>query len=134
MEKQKQYEVMRMKRGLLFIQLSLVYFCIAIIIGLVMSIQHNYVFTGVHVHVNLLGWVSMALFGILYKLYPEASETKLATFHLYAYNIFFPLMMIGLSLVLMKYEGIGTPITAVSSIVVVLATIVFTWNFFKVKE
>lgn len=123
-----------MKRGLAFIQISLIYFCIAILIGLVMSIQHNYLFTPVHVHMNLLGWMSMALFGILYKLYPEAAETKLATFHLYAYNISFPVMMIGLSLVLMKYEGLGTPITAISSIVVVLSTILFTWNFFKVKE
>jgi cbb3-type cytochrome oxidase subunit 1 len=35
----------------------------------------------VHAHLNLLGWASLALFGIVYRLYPELAARRLAAVH-----------------------------------------------------
>ena len=35
-----------------------------------MSITHSYDYASVHAHVNLLGWASLALAGVIYVLFP----------------------------------------------------------------
>jgi hypothetical protein len=54
--------------GVRFLKIAAVYFFIAVCIGLVMGITHNFMFTSVHAHLNLLGWVSMALFILFIRL------------------------------------------------------------------
>lgn len=58
--------------NLRFFKIAAVYFVIAIILGIIMGIRHDFSLTSVHAHLNLLGWVSMALFGTIYHLYPAA--------------------------------------------------------------
>jgi hypothetical protein len=38
------------------------------VLGIVMGIQENFALAPVHTHVNLVGWVSLALFGICYRV------------------------------------------------------------------
>jgi membrane protein YdbS with pleckstrin-like domain len=45
-----------------WIDIAAVYFLVAVVLGLAMSAAHDYTLKGVHVHLNLLGWVSVALF------------------------------------------------------------------------
>lgn len=47
--------------GRRFLKIAVVYFSIGVLIGLTMGIIHDFTLTSVHAHVNLLGWVSMAL-------------------------------------------------------------------------
>ncbi len=35
----------------------------------------------VHTHINLVGWASLALFGVIYRLYPELAASRLALVH-----------------------------------------------------
>ena len=64
--------------GSRLIKISAVYFVIGVILGLYMSIAHSYVLSSVHVHINLLGWVSLALAGIIYTLFPESCFNKIS--------------------------------------------------------
>lgn len=82
--------------GVKLIKISVVYFSLSVILGLYMSMAQNYSYTGVHAHMNLLGWTSLTLAGILYLLFPRASETTLAKIHFWMHNIGLPLMMGGL--------------------------------------
>lgn len=54
---------------------------VGVSLGLVMAIRHDFMLAPVHAHLNLLGWVSLALFGIVYRIYPELAERKLAAVH-----------------------------------------------------
>ena len=40
-----------------FFKVAAVYFVIAIILGIIMGIVHDFTLTSVHAHLNLLGWV-----------------------------------------------------------------------------
>ena len=54
--------------GIKFIKVSVVYFTIGVLLGMYMSMEHDYVLKGVHVHISLLGWASLALAGIIYYI------------------------------------------------------------------
>ncbi|WP_417897113.1 cytochrome-c oxidase [Bacillus haimaensis] len=83
--------------GIRLIKISAVYFLIGVGIGYYMSTAHDYSLTPVHVHINLLGWSSLTLAGIIYHLFPSVGKTKLALSHFWLHNIGLPLMMIGLA-------------------------------------
>ena len=47
-------------------------------LGLFMSASGNHAMHPVHAHLNLLGWVTLALFGLYYRAWPAAAATGLA--------------------------------------------------------
>jgi cbb3-type cytochrome oxidase subunit 1 len=113
--------------GTRFIKISAVYFAIGVSLGLYMSIAHSYELSSVHVHINLLGWVSLAIAGIIYTLFPDLASTKLAKAHFWLHNITLPIMMLGLSFILYGQDA-WTPIVAISGTILVLAIILFALN------
>ncbi len=48
---------------------------IGVSLGIYMGISHDHVLAPVHVHLNLIGWVSMFLFGLFYKVHPSSIGT-----------------------------------------------------------
>lgn len=114
-----------------FFKVASVYFVIAIILGIIMGIRHDFSLTSVHAHLNLLGWVSMALFGTIYYLYPAAGSSKLATIHFWLHNIGVPVMQGGITLLMLTENGVFTVFAIIGSLVVVLGGILFAVNVFK---
>lgn len=49
--------------------------------GIQMAISQDHLMSGAHAHLNLVGWTTMALFGIYYRLTPQAAGTWLARVH-----------------------------------------------------
>ena len=43
-----------------------------------MGVNEDLQLVAVHTHVNLVGWASLALFGVIYRLYPELAASRLA--------------------------------------------------------
>lgn len=113
--------------GIKFIKVSVVYFVIGVLLGMYMSIVHDYALTGVHAHVNLLGWASFALSGVIYWLFPEAGRSMLAKIHFWLHNIGLPLMMIGLTLLLSGMPSFEVMIPIGASLVVI-SVILFAVN------
>lgn len=50
-------------------------------LAIYMAIAHDFTLAPVHAHANLVGFVSLSLFGIVYRLYPELAERPLAKIH-----------------------------------------------------
>lgn len=65
-----------------FLLLSAACLIAGVSLGIGMGIAHDFQFAPVHAHINLLGFVSLAVFGIVYKLYPELGRSRLAAAHL----------------------------------------------------
>lgn len=116
--------------GIRFIKISVFYFVLGVCIGLFMSISHSFTLTPVHVHINLLGWTSMTLAGIIYYLFPETANNKLAKTHFWLHNISLPVMMIGLAFVVYGNDSF-IPVTATGGTVLVIAIIIFAINIFS---
>jgi len=62
-----------------FIRLSMVYFLMGSILGVLMIMRPEWViiYRPVHVHLNLLGWVSMLIYGVGYHILPRFSGQPL---------------------------------------------------------
>ena len=50
-------------------------------LGISMGTSQDFQFAPVHAHINLVGWVSLALFGLAYRAYPQLAERRIAMFH-----------------------------------------------------
>ena len=48
--------------------------------GIVMAISQDHSAMPAHAHLNLLGWVSLFLFGIFYHLHPAIDRSRAALF------------------------------------------------------
>ncbi len=76
-----------------FIKCAMIYFIIAALIGLDMAVSgHLYPYMQIHAHFNLLGWMSMMIFGVGYHILPRFSgnplwSEKLSVWHLWLSNI-----------------------------------------------
>jgi hypothetical protein len=50
-------------------------------LGIFMAMNKDYQLAPVHAHVNLVGWVSLAIFGLTYRAFPRLKDTRLAGLH-----------------------------------------------------
>ena len=82
--------------GITFLKISVVYFLIGISFGMYMSMTHVFDFASVHAHINLLGWASFALAGLIYHLFPALADHALGKAHFWLANIGLPIMMLSL--------------------------------------
>jgi len=117
--------------GLKLIKISSVYFAIGILLGYYMSVSHSYELTPVHVHINLLGWTSLTLAGILYHLFPSLTASKLSKWHFWLHNIGLPIMMISLAMIVAAQNAAFVPGTAIGATLTALGILLFVWNILK---
>ncbi|WP_248927010.1 cytochrome-c oxidase [Paenibacillus hamazuiensis] len=112
------------------IKIASLYFVFGVFFGMFMSITHHLEYGSVHAHINLVGWVSLCLAGLIYSVYPQSGETKLAKTHFWLHNIGLPIMMIGLALLVSGVAG-TEPIIAVGGTLTAIGVLLFVINIFK---
>ena len=95
-----------------------------------MGMSENFILKDVHAHVNLLGWATMALMGLIYKVYPDAAATTLAKVHFWMHSTALPLLMIALAVLFMGNPGIG-PVVGILSIITGIGVIVYCINILR---
>jgi hypothetical protein len=72
-----------MKRiDLAFLLLAAASLVTGVTMGIAMSASHDFSLSPVHAHLNLLGWTSLALFGLVHRAYPQLAEQRFAMTHL----------------------------------------------------
>jgi hypothetical protein len=110
-----------------FLKIAVVYFAIGVCLGLYMGVSENFTQRDTHAHINLLGWVSSALFAVIYRHWPNLAEGAAAQAHFWLYNLGLVAMVIGL---FCKFQGVALPVPAleVGATVVVLAVLIFAGN------
>jgi hypothetical protein len=64
-----------------FLLLAVACLIVGVCLGIYMGINQDFQLSPVHAHLNLVGWVSMALFGLVYRLYPDLMKSRLARLH-----------------------------------------------------
>lgn len=65
-----------------FLRFGVLFGFIGVSIGYYMGASHDFTASPVHAHINLLGWVSMFLYGLFYRVLPEAAQGLLPKLHL----------------------------------------------------
>lgn len=113
-----------------FFRLAVLYVIAGISLGLFMAGSHDYSLTPAHAHLNLLGWVTMSIFAVFYRLWPAAAASKLAKVHFWLYVPAHFLQMVFLFLFLRGNKGVE-PVLAIVSMLVAAAVIVFAVNLWR---
>jgi hypothetical protein len=98
--------------------------------GISMAISNDHAAMPAHAHLNLLGWVSLFLFGIFYFLHPAVDRSRTAMVQVVIWIIATVILTVGVGLVHTGH-AVGDPIAAVGSLVVLGDMLLFAWIVFR---
>jgi hypothetical protein len=113
-------------RSRAWFRVAIVYFVVAVALGIVMGASGDHTLIAVHAHLNLLGWVAMALFALIGMAHPAITEGPIATAQFWLHNIGVPVMLGALALRLKGYTAVE-PVIGLASIVVGIGVLLFAW-------
>jgi hypothetical protein len=119
-----------MKASILSFRAAVLLVIAGMLWGIVMGISEDHSTMPAHAHLNLLGWVSLFLFGIYYHLHPTIDCKRLASLQVWVWIIGTVILTIGVGLVHSGHT-IGDPIAAVSSLIVFADMLLFGWLVFR---
>jgi cbb3-type cytochrome oxidase subunit 1 len=117
-----------------FIVMSIVYLGVAAIIGILMLGNQNMLgLKFVHSHLNMLGWVSMMIYGVGYHILPRFMgrplySNKVAEAQFYLANISLITMLVFYTLNLYAANDTFRVLTVVSGAVQAVAVFLFFYN------
>ncbi len=97
---------------------------IGISIGIYMGVTEDHTLGPVHAHLNLLGWVTLFLFGLYYRTH-EHAEVRLAVLQVSTSTVGYLSMLTGLSGLLLTGQEIYLPLAIVGSVLVWLGMLTF---------
>lgn len=115
--------------GIIWLRLAVIYLIVGIALGIAMGATENFTLRPVHAHVNLLGWATLAVAGLLYTVFPKAGESRLAKAHFWLLNVSMPVMLVALTIMLLGNPG-AIPVLAISEIVAAAGMVAFAINVF----
>ena len=117
-----------MRYDLIFLTTALLCLLVGEGVGIYMGMAQNFLLSPAHAHLNVLGWVTLAAFGLMHRAYPGLASSRLAAPQCalaVASNIAMPT---GLALMLLDVD---TTLLKIASLGVILATALFVLMFVR---
>jgi hypothetical protein len=97
-----------------FLQVGVLFALCGMALGVWMGKTGDFVLSPVHAHINLLGWVSMLLYGLFYRAIPSAAEGTLPVVHFWLSLVSLMAMIPLLSMFLLGHAAYDMPLGIVS--------------------
>jgi cbb3-type cytochrome oxidase subunit 1 len=122
-----------------FIRSSLVWLGVGVLIGVAMAVQPAAAaFRTAHMHANLLGFVSMMIFGVAYHVIPRFTGRPLhsrraAELHLWVANCGLAGMVAGFVLRVFRWE-LGMPVLGVGAVLSATGAMLFIHNIWRTLD
>jgi cbb3-type cytochrome oxidase subunit 1 len=107
-----------------FLQLGVVAALVGMVMGTAMGATQDFTLAPAHAHLNLLGWVSMMIYGLFYRAVPSAAQGRLplAQFWLATLGVIVFVPSLVLELMGRREASAGL---AVGSVLTVLSMVLF---------
>jgi heme/copper-type cytochrome/quinol oxidase subunit 1 len=118
---------MRVMKGIdaLFLRIAVLYVIAGMALGIFMAVSEDHTMMPAHAHMNLLGWVSMALYAGVYRIWPETAQSPLARWHFWLANIGTLTAVVGIAGIMGGYpDGFG-PVAGIGSILALASMLLF---------
>lgn len=112
---------------------SISYLVIGIGMGVFMGASQDHSLFPAHAHINLLGWVTMVLTGLLYRSFPAAAESALARWHFWLYQLAVPVMLVAVVAIYLGHPE-ADPVAGAASVVVLVSVLLFWWAIFSARH
>ena len=112
-----------------FLLLATLSLIVGVCLGIWMGIVHDFQFAPVHAHLNLLGWVSLSIFGLAYRAYPALAESWIAPTHFGIAVVAVVVFPIGIAL---SVSGVTVALAIVGSLIWLAAVLLFLANLVRI--
>lgn len=119
--------------GVVWLKLAVLYFIVGVGLGIYMAASGDHVLFPVHAHINLLGWVSLALIGLIYRQFPDIAGNKLATIQFWLHNAALPVAMLALVGVLRGNAALE-PVAGLGASVIGVSVVLFAVNLLRTSR
>jgi len=129
----------RITMGAWWVRISAIYFILGIVVGLFMSATIQLQWGAAHAHVNVVGWLSTGLIGVIYAVYPKAGNSRLGVWNFWLYNIGLPILLLSMFMIHMEprfesWMDFSHIFTFTGGGMVAIGIILFIVNVFKNLE
>ena len=111
-------------------KLAVLFVIAGMAMGIGMAASQNHAIMPAHAHLNLLGWVSLFLFGVYYERRPALNVSRLALIQVVLWSVGTLTMTIAVAAIHLGYHA-ADPIAAISSIIVLIAMLMFAYAVFR---
>lgn len=111
-------------------KLAVLFVITGIAMGIGMAASQDHSIMPAHAHLNLLGWVSLFLFGIYYERRPALDASRLALIQVAIWSIGTIVLTIAVAAIHMGYTA-ADPIAAIASLVVLAGMLLFAYFVFR---
>ena len=98
--------------------------------GIFMAASRDHSSMPAHAHLNLLGWVSLFLFGIYYRMHPKADLSRLAVTQVGMWAVGTVILTIAVAAIHAGYDA-ADPIAAFASLTIVASMLLFAFIVFR---
>ncbi|MGO4707340.1 hypothetical protein AB4072_16370 [Microvirga sp. 2MCAF38] len=109
---------------------AVTFIIVGIAMGIGMAATQDHSIMPAHAHLNLLGWVSLFLFGLYYERRPALDTSRLAFIQVGLWSVGTIVMTIAVAAIHLGYTA-ADPAAAVASLIVLAATLLFAYLVFR---
>ncbi|WP_289035524.1 hypothetical protein [uncultured Roseibium sp.] len=110
---------------------GVIYVIAGMAFGIHLSATHDYTLAPVHAHLNLIGWVTMGLFGLYYHAVPTAADGLLAKIHFGVATVGLWLITPGIAFAIQEK---GETLAKLGSIVSLASAVIFLIVVFRSRQ
>jgi hypothetical protein len=111
-------------------RLAVLFVIAGMAMGIGMAISRDHSIMPAHAHLNLLGWVSLFLFGIYYERRPALDSSRLAMIQVAVWSAGTVVVTIAVAAIHLGYTA-ADPVAGVASILVLGAMLLFAYFVFR---
>jgi len=102
--------------------------------GIFMGIRQDFVLAPAHAHLNLLGFVTMFLSALYYRVFPQAAASRLAPYQAFVSAVGAILFPVGIACVLIGGHDRFEPVVIAGSITVFVGMALFAAIVYRTAE
>lgn len=115
-----------MRYDIIFIAAALACLVVGEGMGLWMGAAHDFALRPVHAHLNLVGWMTLALYGLIHRAYPGLAQSRVAGIQCSLAIAASIALSVGIAVAILVDEP---RLAIVASFAVIAATLLFTFMF-----
>jgi hypothetical protein len=123
-------EGLTMTASALSFRLAVLFVIAGMAMGIGMAMSQDHSIMPAHAHLNLLGWVSLFLFGIYYERRPALDTSRLAIIQVTVWSIGTVVLTIAVAALHLGYAAFD-PVAAIASLIVLAAMLMFAYFVFR---
>ncbi len=113
-----------------FLRLAAIYALVGMSLGMWMAVSGDHGQYPTHAHINLLGWVSFALYGLVYRVFPAAARSVLAPWQFGLSSLGALLLAFGVAGILAGHEAFA-PLAGIGGSMALLGAALFAAILFR---